>query len=379
MAPLLMAIIDTPQLSGPGRQLTALLSALPEAGYEVELVTFRRSGRSVSTLVTHAESHGVRVTVIPERGPFDRTQYAALRSHIALRRPSIVQTHSYKATALVWLLRRSGLAFGWVGCFHGATTENLKVRAYHKLDQRLLRSADQMVIMAESQRAGLGRAGARAKVINNAVLPPPSASGGAIPDWAVPAGQPLIGYVGRLSPEKGVDLLLKALHRVRTQIPDQTWTAVIAGEGPERDSLEAQATALGLSPLVRFLGQVSNPWSVYQAAALVVLPSRSEGLPNVMLEAIAADLSVIATRVGAIPDVIGTSAAATLVPANNVEALAGAIDRFLTQPPNPSAAADRAAIREAYSLERRVAAHLEIYRSIAGSTNRPVVSPPFKI
>lgn len=358
------AIIDTTQLSGPGRQLTALLSELPAAGYDVELVTFRRSGRPPSPLVAHAEARGLKVTVIPERGPVDRAQFHALREHLELRRPSIVQTHSYKATALVWLLRRRGLSFGWVGCFHGSTSENIKVRAYHRLDQFLLTSADTIVVMAESQRRGLGRAAARARVISNAVLPPPQSSAGARPDWAHAAEHPVIGYVGRLSPEKGVDLLLEALHRVRQQLPNQPWTALIAGEGPERGSLEAQSAALDLTPRVRFIGQISDPWLLYRAADAIALPSRSEGLPNVMLEAIAADLPVIATRVGAIPDVIGTSAAAILVPPNDVGSLADAIESFLTQPPDPAGPADRATLRDAYSLERRVAAHLEVYRSL---------------
>ena len=360
----LLAIIDTTQLSGPGRQLTALLGALPAAGYDVELVTFQRSGRPVSPLVAHAEGHGIRVTVIPERGPVDPAQYRALRAHLALRQPTIVQTHSYKATALVWLLRRTGLRFGWVGCFHGSTAENLKVRAYHRLDQLLLRAADRIVLMAESQRAGLGGAGPRATVISNAVLPPTGSPDAPAPSWNAGLTRPVLACLGRLSHEKGVDLLLRAAALVANHDPHRPWSLVIAGDGPEREPLNALASSLGVASRVHFIGHLEDPWTLYRRCDAVIIPSRSEGLPNVLLEAIAADLPVIATRVGAIPDVIGTSAAAALVPPDDVEALANAIETCLTEPADPAGAEDRATLRAAYSLERRVAAHLEIYRAL---------------
>ena len=360
----LLALIDSALLSGPGRQLAALLASLRDGGVDAGVVTFLREGRAASPLVAHLESRGVPVTVIAERGPVDRRTIAELRRLVRERRPSIIQTHSYKATALAWWLRRTGEEFRWVGCFHGSTTENLKVRAYHRLDQLLLRSADRVVIMAESQRAGLGRAGARAQVINNAVIPPPTPADGPLPEWAVTANRPLIGYVGRLSPEKGVDLLLQALREVAERRPDQQWTAIIAGDGPEREALAAQSVALGISDKVRFVGQLADPWLLYRRAGVIVLPSRSEGLPNVLLEAIAADRPVVATTVGAVESVIGNGRAARLIPPENVAALTAAIIESLTTPEDSTAAADRATVREGYALAARVDAHLAIYREL---------------
>ncbi|MDZ4257544.1 MAG: glycosyltransferase [Gemmatimonadales bacterium] len=360
----LLAIIDSAILSGPGRQLAALLASLRAGGVDASVVTFLREGRAPSPLIAHLESRGVPVTVIAERGPVDRRTIAELRRLVRERRPTIIQTHSYKATALAWWLRRTGEEFRWVGCFHGATTENFKVRAYHKLDQLLLRGADRLVIMAESQRAGLGHAGARAQVINNAVIPPPRASGAPLPEWAVTANPPLIGYVGRLSPEKGVDLLLLALRGVTERRPDQQWTAIIAGDGPEREALAAQSVTLGISDKVRFVGQLADPWLLYRQEAVIVLPSRSEGLPNVLLEAIAADRPVVSTTVGAVASVIGNGRAARLVPPENVPALTAAIIESITTLEDSTAAADRATVREQYALANRVEAHLAVYREL---------------
>lgn len=360
----LLALIDSALLSGPGRQLAALLAALRSSGVNAEAVTLLRVRRPPSPLVTHLESLGVPVTVIAERGPVDRQTIADLRRLVRNRRPTIIQTHSYKATALAWWLRHTGEQYRWVGCFHGSTNENLKVKAYHRLDQFLLRSADRLVIMAESQRSGLGRAGVRAQVINNAVIPPPPGAAQALPEWATSAVPPVIGYVGRLSPEKGVDLLLAALHQLQSGHPELPWAAIIAGDGPERASLEARSASLGLTDRVRFVGQISDPWQLYRVAKVIVLPSRSEGLPNVLLEAIAADRQVVATTVGAVPSVIGSGSAARLVPPEDVAALAGAIKESIARTEEPSATADRVAVRERYALSTRVESHLEIYREL---------------
>lgn len=360
----LLALIDSTLISGPGRQLAAHLASLRSGGIEAEAVTFLRAGRSPSPLVGHFESLGVPVTVIAERGPIDRQTIADLRDLVKQRHPVILETHSYKATALAWWLRRTGEQFRWVGLFHGSTTENLKVRAYHILDQFLLRSADRLVIIAESQRAGLGRAGARAQVISTAVIPPPPAAHQAPPEWVATATPPVIGYVGRLSPEKGVDLLLAALHQLESRLPGLPWTAIIAGDGPERATLEAESRALGLTTRVHFVGQINDPWLLYQAAEVIVLPSRSEGLPNVLLEAIAVDKQVVATTVGAVPNVIGLGTAARLVPPNDVIALTTAIAESITCPEAPTAAADRETVREKYALATRVEAFLTIYREL---------------
>ncbi len=364
----LLAVIDSATLSGPGRQLVALLAALRADGLAAELLTFQRTGRPTSALVAHAEQAGIPVTILPERGPLDRTLVAAMRRHLRHVRPDIIQTHSYKATALAWWLRRTGERFGWVGCFHGATTENLKVRAYHRLDQWLLRSADAPVIVAESQRRGLGSAARRAQMIRNAVLPPPPTEGAA-PPWSQ-QDAPVFATVGRLSPEKGVDILLQAAAALQHRHPMEAWSVVIVGDGQERTPLEALASQLGISRRVRFVGAVADPWPTYRHADVVVIPSRSEGLPNVLLEAMAADLPVIATAVGAIPDLVGGGHAATLVPTEDVQRLAAAMEHVLLEGDHPEAAADRKRIRQEYALPGRVAAHLAVYRGVLSGTGR---------
>jgi glycosyltransferase involved in cell wall biosynthesis len=98
--------------------------------------------------------------------------------------------------------------------------------------------------------------------------------------------------MGRLSPEKGFDLLLRALASVRNDFPGVS--LLIAGAGPEEAMLKAERHALGLDEAVRFSGYLARPWSLFPEATLFVLPSRHEGLPNALLEAAAAGLPIVA-------------------------------------------------------------------------------------
>lgn len=107
-----------------------------------------------------------------------------------------------------------------------------------------------------------------------------------------PGPGPHLLAVGRLSPEKGFDLLLQALAQVREQIP--TADLLIAGAGPEEAALKAQRRRLDLDPAVRFAGQVEKPFAFFPGATAFVLSSRHEGMPNALLEAAAGGLPIVA-------------------------------------------------------------------------------------
>lgn len=136
--------------------------------------------------------------------------------------------------------------------------------------------------------------------------------------------RPLWVVLGRLEEQKGHDLLFEALRRVQTQGLD--FTLVVAGEGSRREALEQQASALGLGSRVQFVGQVEEPGPLLAAADGVIMPSRWEGLPLVLLEAMARARPVVATAVGGVPDVVRDGENGSLVPPGDVEALATALE-----------------------------------------------------
>jgi len=248
---------------------------------------------------------------------------------------------------------------------------------YHWVDRRLLGAAERIVVMSHAQARAFRHCGRRVRIIYNAALAPAQPRGnpsereqlgalaGALP-------RPIVGVLGRLSPEKGVDLFLDACAVLARK--GLAFSALVAGDGPERARLEARCGRLGLESCVRFLGQVSNVDVVYGNLDLVVLPSRSEGLPNTLLEAMQADVPIVATAVGAVEEVVGPSSAARVVASGSAAALGEAIERALMQGDSPEAAAARQDVVRRFSLERRVEAHVQLYRDLLeeASGARPV-------
>ncbi|MGH7607186.1 MAG: glycosyltransferase family 4 protein [Gemmatimonadales bacterium] len=368
-------------ISGPGRQLTALAQALQGVGAGCLVVVFHRRGRPPPAFARYLQDAAVEHCVIEDRGPVDWQMAARVGTVLRDWQPSLVQTHGYKATAVAYLLRKMGCPWPWIGCFHGFTTENLKGRFYHWIDRRLLGAAERIVVMSHAQARAFRHAGRRVRMIYNAALPPapPPAGDPAERDrLAALAGslpRPLVGVVGRLSPEKGVDLFLDACAiLVRNGRP---FSGLVAGEGPERPRLEAQCRRLGLEACVRFLGHVDDVAGLYRNLDLLVLPSRSEGLPNALLEALQADVPIVATAVGSVPDVVGTSSAVSLVAPGTAAAIAHAMERAVAPPrvrDSPDAAAARRDIVSRFSLERRRDAHLQLYRELLEEVNG--IEPP---
>jgi glycosyltransferase involved in cell wall biosynthesis len=130
--------------------------------------------------------------------------------------------------------------------------------------------------------------------------------------------------VGRLTREKGFDLLLRALAQVRREFPEAS--LLIAGSGPEEAALKAECRALGLDRAVRFAGQLADPWPCFQAATLFVLPSRHEGLPNALLEAAVAGLPIVALPAsGGVVELLSGQPGVWLAPGVSVEALTASL------------------------------------------------------
>ncbi len=381
------ALVPSDGITGFGRQVTALTRGLQDTGIECLVIVFQRRGRSPSTFAQYLQEAGVAHRIVQDGGPLDWQMVSTMGTVLRRWRPSIVQTHGYKAAAVAYLLRRLGAPWPWVGCFHGFTTQppfttaSIKQRFYHWADLRLLGAAERIVVMSRAQAHAFRHCRDRVRIIYNAALDTPPAGN----PWererlAAVAGslrRPIVGVVGRLSPEKGVDLFLDACGvLVRKGL---VFSALVAGDGPERARLEARCGQLGLESRVHFLGHVDNVDVVYRNLDLVVLPSRYEGLPNTLLEALRADVPAVATAVGAVPEVIGTSSAARVVAAGSAARLATAIEGAITQGDSPSAAAARREIVGRFSLERRLEAHLELYRELlqerTGATSVCVGSP----
>jgi len=151
--------------------------------------------------------------------------------------------------------------------------------------------------------------------------------------------RPVIGYVGNLRPVKGSDVLIEAMDHLVKQLRNSDAELWIVGSGEIEAQVRARTTALGLDSRVRFLGrQPHNTIPRWMSAVDVFcLPSRNEGCPNVILEALASGKPVVASRVGGIPELLTDGDNGYLVPAEDPAALAGALAKALARPWDPGA------------------------------------------
>lgn len=363
------AIIPSRDISGPGRQLVAQARALMARGIDVLLIVPLRPGTE-PRFAQFAARNGVPCQVVPDRGALDLALVRQVRDLLREWKPDLVQTHAYKATGIMYLLRSFGSTLPWIGFFHGTTDLGLKDRMFHNLDMRMLRSADRIVVMSGRQAEQFKSVAARTQVIHNAVLEAETAitNPGRTASKAAPHHTPVIGVIGRLSREKGVDILLKSLATLAARkVP---FKAEIVGDGPERAGLQADVDARGLAEQIRFHGHIEDIASVYARLDLVVIPSRSEGLPNVLLEAMRHDIPVVATDVGAIGDILAAVPGSfRMVPSENAEALATAIATALAELDAPEAAIARARVAERFSLSGRVDRLLSLYSDVLSRRN----------
>jgi glycosyltransferase involved in cell wall biosynthesis len=162
---------------------------------------------------------------------------------------------------------------------------------------------------------------------------------------------------------KGLDVLIAAAAKIVARVPDARF--VIVGEGPERESALHQVGNFGLEDSFEFLGHRDDVPALLAEADLFVLPSRSEAFPNAVIEAMAAGLPVVATRVGGIAELVQRERTGVLVPSEDPEALAAAVMNLMARPDRANALgrAARQEIERQYSLSSMVARFEELYES----------------
>jgi glycosyltransferase involved in cell wall biosynthesis len=248
-------------------------------------------------------------------------------------RPGVVHAHGLRAGALTALAllgrsRQPGRP-GLVVTVHNAppTGGGARTLVYRLLERVVARSADLVLCVSPDLEARMRSAGARR--VGRAIVPPADpVPRPAPPAPAAPAGgRPLVLAAGRLAAQKDLGTLLIAASQWSDLDPPPLLT--IAGDGPLAGELRAQARSLGVDAV--FLGRRDDVPDLLAAATVFVLPSRWEGQPLVLQEALRAGAAIVATRVGGIPDLVGD--AAVLVPPGDPSALAAAVRAVLTDPP----------------------------------------------
>ena len=182
--------------------------------------------------------------------------------------------------------------------------------------------------------------------------------------FGIPVGAPLLGSVGRLHPQKGQADMLAALAQVRERVP--AVRLLLVGSGELRPDLEAQARSLGLAEVVTFSGLRADVPEILAALDVFVLPSLWEGMPNAVLEAMAAGLPVVATAVGGTPEAVVDRVTGLLVPPHDPDALARAIERLLGDPSlrREMGRAGRERVGRHFSIDQTVRRTQALYETV---------------
>jgi glycosyltransferase involved in cell wall biosynthesis len=343
---------------------------------ELSLVTFdraRKVGAAPNEFISHARDSGIEVDVIPERGRFDRQVIPALRNIVEQREPALVATHSVKSH-FIMLRSRLWRKYPWVAFHHGYTTTDRKMRFYNQFDRWSLAKADRVVTVCEAfaqeliETKGVPRD--RITVQHNSIRPEPRASSEEVErvraQLGSAKGEQIILAVGRLSREKAQGDLIEAFKLLLETHPELKARLVIVGDGPERGNLESAATSLRISDRVAFVGHVNKILTYYAAADVLANASHSEGSPYVLLEAMAAEVPIVATAVGGVPEILKDEESGLLVPVNDPIAMAEGISRILNDDQFAHRLTTKALdlISTRFTRENYVRSVTEIYRDV---------------
>jgi glycosyltransferase involved in cell wall biosynthesis len=323
----ILALLEAKSLTGTAK---AVLEFAREAGGDqVFVANFVRGSGSVQNALTRTlENESIPLHYIREKGRFDSAVVGRLRELTDELRPDIIWSNSVKSHFLVYL---SGLhrSHQWVAYHHGYTATDFKMRLYNQLDRLSLRHAHLALTVCQpfaAQLAARGVHSARIRVQHMPIRPfeiDPEKVWQARSEFGIAADAKVILTIGRLSREKGHADLIRAFSQMR----EENTTLVVVGDGPERPALQHLA---GKS--VIFTGHRDDIASFYGLADIFVLPSYTEGTPNVILEAMSARVPVIATNVGGIPELAIHDESALLVPPANIPALQNAMRQLLDSP-----------------------------------------------
>jgi glycosyltransferase involved in cell wall biosynthesis len=331
-------------------------------GHTVEIAAVTES--RTSAFVQEARDAGLHVHVIESPSRSLVPERRGVRALLTQRQFNVMHSHGYRSDILDIGVARS-IGVPSVTTLHGFSATDRKARAYEWLQIRAARRASAIVAVSSNVAASVARGGASPQsihLIRNAVATTstPIDAGAARNRLGLAAGMH-IGWIGRLSSEKGPDIMIDAMQ----YLTDLPVTLSVIGDGPDRSALTEQAHHLGVAASVRFHGRVVDAATLLPAFDVVALSSRTEGTPMVALEAMSAGVPIVAPRVGGIPDMLSVDEA-SLVNAEDPRALADAIRATLADREAAAARATRAHARlvTEFDVQSWLTRYEALYRSI---------------
>jgi glycosyltransferase involved in cell wall biosynthesis len=319
-----LQLISSNGFYGAEGVVVLLSSRMAALGCEVTVGVFNASEQR--HLREAVAACGLTVWDLPCAGRFSLRAVVRLVRFVRNAAIDVLHTHGYKAN-LYGLLAARLTGCTVIATCHNWSNRTLALKRYGLLDKSLLRGFDSAIAVSDTVASTLRQHGfpdEKLHIIHNGIdtaryreTPAPSGND----------GPPIIGALSRLSQEKGIDVLVRALPLVLKQYPQMR--CVVAGEGPERSRLLTLAAELGVAEHLRLPGFCPDAAVFLASCSIVAHPSRMEGMPLAVLEAMAAGKPIVASAVGGIPALLRGGLAGVLVPAGDPQALSSGILRLL--------------------------------------------------
>lgn len=327
-SPHVLHVFSSTGLYGAEHVVLALIPALAKLGIQSTLACIDNPYLTEQPLYKRACELGVPAQRIPCGGRLDGATTRALVKLLDQCHDPVLHVHGYKSAFYALRARRARAGLPIVSTLHGWITNTRTLWFYRMLELWMLRRVQRVCIVSQAMYQPLCSAGIRAeriRLVENGIDTTrfrPDTPSLSRAELGLPEDAFVFGAVQRLSQEKNPLGLLEAFIRIAPQAP-RAWL-VVAGDGPERAEFEHRAQAAGVADRIRLLGVRNDPERIYSLFDCFVLPSLTEGLPLALLEAMACERPIVATRVGQVAAVLD-GLPARLVPSGNNEALADAM------------------------------------------------------
>jgi glycosyltransferase involved in cell wall biosynthesis len=365
--------------SGGGPDKTILNSPrfLSPAGYHVLCAYMHHpADPGFEQLRRKSQSWQAPLVSVSDRGPWDWQVVAQYLRICRRERVAIWHGHDYKSNALGLLLRRFW-PMRLVTTVHGWVHRTSRTPLYYGIDRLCLPRYERVICVSEDLHAeclALGVPAEKCILVKNAICTDEFVrridTDEAKRSLDIPVSRSLVGAVGRLSDEKGFDVLIRAADRLLAAGVDLELR--IAGEGHERPRLQRLIDELGRGDRIRLVGFQAEALGLYQAMDVFALSSLREGLPNVVLEAMAMGVPVVATRIAGVPQLIHDGENGLLVGPGDLDGLTGALARLLGDAGlrETFRRTGRATVEDGYSFEARMEKIRAIYDDLLGREGR---------
>ena len=315
--------------------LVSSLFGLPELDLTVIILNEGKLAKELRRI-------GLQVVVIDESAHGFFPVLRLIKENLKDRNIDILHSHRYKENVLGALLKKSGTVRYLVQTVHGLGEpfkglKMLKARLYNFLDLHYTRKYfDKVHTVSFDIREKLNRKIDAAKLVtihnstNTADTTVTRSADEIRSELGIGENQLIVGSAGRMVPVKGYDIFLRAARIILEKKPETRF--ILAGDGPLLQELVDTAREMGIQKHVMFLGFRDDPVDVINALDVFVVCSHNEGIPMVLLEAMALGKAVVATKVGGIPEIIRNDISGLLVEPGDVEGLASACMRILDKP-----------------------------------------------